>query len=134
MVADEQRAEPLRQRGLLDSVKTLAGTLLSIGSTRLALLSTELEEEIVWRCSMLIWTLVGLFCAGVGAVLVTVLFAVIWWESNRLIALGLPAIVFLLGAVFCWRLVIDKARAKPALFSASLAEISKDRQYLTPIP
>jgi uncharacterized membrane protein YqjE len=121
-----------KRGGLFDSLRTLTATLLAIGRTRLELLSTELEEEIIWRISMLIWTLVGLFCASVGIVLVTLFFVVLLWDTNRLMALGIPAILFLLGAALSWRFVLTKARTKPRLFSDSLAEFAKDRDHLTP--
>ena len=56
--------------GLADSLKVLAATLLAIAHTRLELISIELEEQGVWLSSMLVWALVGLFCAGLGVVLV----------------------------------------------------------------
>ena len=104
---------------------------MAIGQTRLELLSTELEEERLRLSSMLLWTLVALFCAGIGAVLATMFFVVLLWDTNRLLALGIPTLLFLLGAAASWRAVVVKARIKPRLFSSSLAELSKDREQLT---
>ena len=116
---------------LFDSLKVLAGTLLAIAHTRLELFSTEIEEQRVWLSSMLVWTLVALFCAGVGVVLVTLFVVIALWDTHRLLALGIPAILFLLGAALAWLVVLGKARAKPRLFTASLGELSKDRKELT---
>ena len=118
--------------GLFDSVRALAATLIFIAQTRLELLSTELEEQWVWLSSMLVWTVVALFCAGVGVVLATLFVVLVLWDTHRLLALGIPAILFLLGAALAWLVVRGKARAKPRLFAASLAELSKDRKELTP--
>ena len=112
-------------------MKVLAGTLLAIAHTRLELFSTEIEEQRVWLSSMLVWTLVALFCAGVGVVLATLFFVFALWDSHRLLALGIPAFLFLLGAALGWLAVLDKARTKPRLFAASLTELSKDRKGLT---
>lgn len=119
-----------RRGGLFDSLKTLAATLVAIAHTRLDLLSTELEEERVWLGSMLAWTLVALFCAGMGIVLATVFVVVAYWETHRLLALGVLAAAFLLAAVLAVLAVLAKARAKPRLFAGSLAELSKDREQL----
>ncbi|MCL4471276.1 MAG: phage holin family protein [Gammaproteobacteria bacterium] len=119
-----------RRGGLFDSLKTLAATLVAIAHTRLDLLSTELEEERVWLGSMLAWTLVALFCAGLGVVLATVFVVVAYWETHRLLALGVLAAVFLLAAVLAVLAVLAKARAKPRLFAGSLAELSSDREQL----
>lgn len=132
MAAEEQDYGAGQRGGLFDSLRTLAGTLLAIGRTRLELLSTELEEERLRLSSMLLWALIALFCAGVGVVLVTLFFVVLLWDTSRLLALGIPALLFLLGAALSWRVVLAKTRTKPGLFSASLAELSKDREQLIP--
>jgi uncharacterized membrane protein YqjE len=116
--------------GLFDSVKVMAATLLAIAHTRLELFSTEIEEQRVWLSSMLVWTLVALFCAGVGIVLATLFVVIALWDTHRLLALGIPAILFLLGAALAWLMVLGKARAKPRPFAASLAELSEDHKEL----
>jgi len=75
--------------------------------------------------------LVALFCAGVGVVLATLFVVIALWNAHRLLALGIPAILFLLGAALAWLVVLGKARAKPRLFAASLAELSEDHKELT---
>ena len=120
-----------RRGGLFDSVKMLAGSLLAIAHTRLELFSTEIEEQRAWVSSMLVWTLVALFCAGVGVVLATLFVVIALWDTHRLLALGIPAILFLLGAGLAWLIVLSKARTKPRLFAASLGELSEDHKELT---
>ena len=109
----------------------LTATRIAIAHTRLELLSTELEEERVRLSSMLVWTLVALFCAGLGVVLARLFVVLALWDTHRLLALGIPAILFLLGAALAWRVVRGKARAKPRLLAASLTELSKDCKELT---
>ncbi len=130
MAAEEQDSGTGQHRGLFDSLRTLAATFLAIGRTRLELLSTELEEERLRLSSMLLWTLIALFCGGMGVMLLAAFFVVLLWDTNRLLALGIPALLFLLGAALSWRAVVVKARAKPRLFSSSLAELSKDSEQL----
>ena len=130
MAADSQNSDPGRSGGLFNSVKTLLATLLAIAQTRLDILSTKLEEERLRLTSILLWTLVALFCAGVGVIFTTMVFVIALWDNNRLLAVGIPAIIFLLGATTAWLIVLGKVKAKPRLFSASLAELSKDREQL----
>ncbi len=118
--------------GLFESVKTLAGTLLAMGHTRLELLSNDLEEERAWLSAMLQWTLVTLFCAGLGIIFATALLVVAFWDGYRLPVLCTLAVAFLLAAALAWRTVHNMARAKPRLFAASLAELSRDREQLRP--
>lgn len=117
--------------GLLESVKRLAATLLAMGQTRLELLSNDLEEERAWLTSMLLWTLITLFCATLAVVLATFLIVVVFWDSYRLLALSIMIAIFVLAAGIAWRVVRNISKHKPRLFSASLAELSKDREQLT---
>lgn len=132
MSAEESGSQPEYGPGLFNSIRTMACTLLAIVQTRAELLSTELEEERIRLTSMLAWSFVMLFCAGLGVVFVTLLFVVALWDDHRLLAVGIPAAAFLLAAFASWRVVAAKAQAKPRLFSASLAELSRDRERLTP--
>lgn len=134
MLFETQDADTSQRRGLFDSVKTLAATLVAIGRTRLELLSTEFEEDRVRLMSMLLWTLVALFCAALCTVLLTLLLVVVFWDTHRLLVLGILALLFLLGAVMAGRVVLDKAKARPRLFASSLAELSKDREQLITRP
>lgn len=116
--------------GLLASVKGLLGTSLTLVQTRLQLLATELEEEGQRLLALMIWGGIALFALSAGLVFVAILLTVLLWDSNRLLALGIFSAVFLgLGFVatfVAWRL----ARTASGLFSASLAELSKDRAAL----
>src|SRR4030042_1371927 len=131
MVSEAQNPGTSRRGGLFDSLKVLMATLIAIAHTRLELLSTELEEERVRLSSMVVWALVALFCAGLGVVLATLFVVLALWDTHRLLALGIPAILFFLRAALAWLVVRGKARAKPRLFAASLTELSQDRKALT---
>lgn len=122
---------PGASKGLFDSLKGLAASLLGIAHTRLDLLSLDMEENRERLTSLLVTTLVALFCLGVGVVLMTIFFVVAFWDSNRLLVLGGLAGIFLAGGTTAGWLALYKLKNKPKLFSASLAELSKDRLLLT---
>lgn len=117
-------------KGLLESLTTFAATLLAIVHTRLELLSTELEEERAHLLSLLILTLLALFCFSIGVVLASILLVAVFWESHRLLVLGALTSVFFAVAIGAAVLMIRKAKAKPRLFAASLSELLKDQQQL----
>lgn len=117
--------------GLFESLKTLAGSLIGIVHTRLELLSTDIAEERAHLTTLLVLGLVALCCLGVGVVLLAILIVVAFWESHRLAALGGLAGFFLIASAGLAWLAMHKARSKPRLFAASLAELSEDRQQLT---
>jgi uncharacterized membrane protein YqjE len=121
-------------KGLLDSLAALAATLLTIVQTRLDLLSSDLEEERAHLFSLLVSALVALFCLALSVVLATFLVVVVFWDSHRLLALGLLSGFFLVAGLATAGYAMHRARTKPRLFAASLSELSKDRQHLVPRP
>lgn len=128
---DTQSSGSGQRGGLFDSLKTLSATLVAIGRTRLELLSVDIEEERVWLTSMLAWALGALFCAALSIVLALLFIVVAFWDTHRLLALAIPALLLMLGAVAAGKVVQEKMRAKPRLFAASIAELSKDQEHLT---
>ena len=121
-------------KGLLESLSALTATLVAIAHTRLDLLSSDLEEERAHLFTLLVSTLVGLFCIGIGVVLATFLLVVVFWDTHRLLALGSLTGFFLVAGVATGLYAMRKARTKPRLFAASLSELSKDRQHLVSRP
>lgn len=121
---------PDERQGLLSSLTTFVATLVAIVHTRLDLLSTDLEEGWQHLLSLLVLTLATLFFLGVGVVLVAILLAAVFWDTHRFLVLGALAGFFLIGGVAIWRFAVRKMSVKPRLFSASLAELIKDRGQL----
>jgi uncharacterized membrane protein YqjE len=116
--------------GLMESLKRLASTLTSIVSTRLELLANELQEERLHLTQMIVLGLSALFFFGMGILLLTIFVVVLFWDDHRLTALGIAcALFFALGTLMAI-LLRSKARAKSKLFTASLAELAKDREHL----
>jgi uncharacterized membrane protein YqjE len=116
--------------GLLASVRTLLGTLLGIVQTRLELLVTEIEEERLRLTKMLVFGLMTLFFLGMTVLLLTTFLVAAFWDSHRLMAIAAVAVIYFGMALLCGFCLRQQARQKPRLFSASLAEFSKDRAEL----
>lgn len=117
-------------KGLLASLTTLAATLVAIAHTRLELLSLDVEEGREHLFSLLVSALVTLFCLGIGMVLATILIVLAFWDTQRLLALGVLTGFYLAVGMAAWGFAMHKARTKPRIFAASLAELTKDRQHL----
>ena len=116
--------------GLLGSVRNLLDTVLGLARTRLELLSTELQEAlathalaVVGACAALVLGGLGLAFAGIAVLLAIA-------PEQRLAAATLMALVFLAaGAAVA---LVVRARERPRVFDASLAELQRDREALTP--
>lgn len=124
-------AESRETEGLLASLKSLTLTLVDVVQTRLELLSTDVAEERARLTAILISAMVALFCIGVGVVLLAMFIVVMFWESHRLLALGLLTAIFLASGVGLWSIAMHKLRSKPRLFDASISELAKDRDQLS---
>ena len=111
-------------------VREFARTLLSFVLTRTRLAATELEEQAVRLIEILIWLTVALFFLGVAVVFGAVLVVLLFWDSNRLLAAGLRAALF--AAIGAGAALIARARARerPKLLAATLAELERDRETL----
>lgn len=121
---------PEASAGLMESARRLLATLISIASTRLELLANELQEERLRLTQMLLFASFALFCFGMGILLLTVFVVVLFWDDHRLAALGALSALFFASGTLMALLLRSKAQSKPRLFSASLAELAKDRQQL----
>lgn len=119
------------QAGLFDSIRKLAATGVGIAQTRLELLSAEVAEEKERMLSLLMLGMAALFFIGLGIIFVAVFLTVAFWSSHRLLVLGLFTVLFLGVGVAALVAAVSKARANSKLFSASLAELSKDREQLS---
>lgn len=122
--------DPGSEGGLLDSIRKLATTLAGVLQTRLGIFATELEEAKLQLSQLLLLGLVALFCLGLGIILLAVFFVVLFWDSYRLAVLGIMAAVFLGIGIFAVLALRAKAAENTEMFSATLAELAKDREQL----
>ena len=65
-----------------------------------------------------------------GLVFLATFLTVLLWDSHRLLALGVFSALFLGAGIICLSLAMSLARSGSKLFSASLAELRKDREAL----
>lgn len=120
--------------GLLGSARALARTLIALSKTRLALFLNEIEEERLRIANQIVLIVVAGFCLVVGALLSVTFIVVLFWETHRLLSLGILALAFLGTGIGLVTLFGARAKAKPKLFSASLGELAKDMDQLSDKP
>lgn len=117
-------------KGLIRSLATLASTFIAILHTRLDLLCLDLEDERDYIFSLLVQTLIALFSLAVGTVLAVITLAVIFWDTHRLLALGMLTGFFLATGIGLSVFIVYRMKSRPRLLAASLAELSRDRDSL----
>ena len=111
-------------------VRELARTLLSFALTRTRLAATELEEQALRLAEILVWLAVALFFLGIAIVFAAVLVVLLFWDSNRLLAAGLLAALFVSVAAGAALLARLRWGERPKLLAATLAELERDRDTL----
>lgn len=116
--------------GFFQSFRSLVATLLGILETRLDLFSTELEEQQERLKEILLFSAMALFCASLGVIFLTLFIVVLFWETHRLLVVGAIALVYFTLAGIAALALKKKVQSKPKLFSATLAELAKDREQL----
>lgn len=119
------------QRGLFASAKGLLGSGVTLLHNRLELLGVELAEERVRLISMLAYGGAAFLCIAAGLIFLAIFITVLLWDSNRLLALGVFSALFLGAGIVSLTLAMSLARSGSKLFSASLAELRKDRDALS---
>lgn len=115
---------------LYASVKGLLGTALTLLQTRVQLFATELEEERQRLLSLMLWGAVATVALGAGLVFVAIFLTVLFWDTHRLLVLGIFSALFLGGGVFAAYLAWKLGTSPSGLFAASLTELGRDRAAL----
>ena len=114
----------------MESLKRMAGTLLDIFRTRLELLASEVEEERLNIRQMLLYGSIALFFSGLAILLLTIFIVVLLWDSYRLPVLAGFIVIYFVAGLVAWIVLFRIAGKKSKLFSASLAALADDRDYL----
>ena len=125
-------AEPTHQaaEGLLSSLKNLTVSLIAIVHTRLELISADLEEGRERFISLLALAFISLFSLCFGAVLLTILVVVVFWDTHRLLVMASLTTLFIVVGAVIGAVVIRRLKRMPRMFEASLAELIKDHQEM----
>ena len=116
--------------GLLASLRRLASALAGILHTRFELLTREFERERIRVMRLLLIGAVGLFFFFLGTLTLTLFIIVVFWDSQRLVAIGSLTVVYLGIAVALGVYAKGEAGRSARPFASSLAAFGKDRERL----
>lgn len=131
MSAEDPSAGDAQSGGLLQSLRNLAATAVGVLHTRLELLATEIEEERLRILRLVLWGCVALLFLSFGMLMLTFAVVVLFWDTHRLLAVIVLGIAYLaIGGALAMMARRGVQRAR--LFAASIAELAKDRDKLTP--
>jgi uncharacterized membrane protein YqjE len=123
-------SNPVQESGLFTSLRRFLHTALEIAQVRLDLLGNELELEKRRLFDGLLWGAFALLILGIGLVLFCGFVVLLFWDGYRLAAVGAMALLFLAGGVLLMGEARQRLRNASGMFSASLAELERDRAGL----
>lgn len=116
--------------GLLNSLKSLARSLLALGQTRLEILASEIEEQRTILKREAILSIIAAFCIALGVVFTALFFVVWFWDTHRLLVLGVCAGAFFAASVAAIVALRAANHDRPRAFAATIEELDKDRESL----
>jgi uncharacterized membrane protein YqjE len=114
---------------LFEAAKRLLGSLLVTGETRLRLAVLELEEERARLVTILLLAGLSMMLLFLGIATLTTLVIVVYWESLRLTAIGVSALVLLVSGTATAAWVMRLARRR-TLLTSTLRHLATDRELL----
>lgn len=121
-------------RGVAASLRGLLVAGVAIARNRLELLAVELQEEKVRVLGLLLYGIAALILLATGLVFLAVFLTVLFWDDHRLLALGVFSTLFLVCGVVAALAARGYARAPSPLFSASVAELDRDKEAVERSP
>ncbi|MBI2316438.1 MAG: phage holin family protein [Betaproteobacteria bacterium] len=116
--------------GLFDSLKAFARILLGLAQTRLEILLNEIDEQRALLAREALLALAAAFLFGLGVVFTAIFFVILFWDTHRLLVVGLFAALFLAAAAAAYAALRAVQAGRPKAFSTTLGELAKDRESL----
>jgi uncharacterized membrane protein YqjE len=119
-----------RSEGLLDSLRNLARTFLAVVQTRIEIFASEIDEERTRLARIAVLAAAAGLCIALAVILLVFFLVVLFWDTDRLLAIGVLAGVFAVGGIAACLGLRAAVSQRPKFLSATLAELRKDRTKL----
>jgi uncharacterized membrane protein YqjE len=116
--------------GLLESLRNLGKTFLAVLQTRLEIFASEIDEQGALLARIAVLAAVAALCLGLAVILVVLFVAVLFWDTNRLLAIGAMAGIFAAAGIIAGLMLRSAIARRPRLLAATLAELRKDKSKL----
>jgi len=130
-VIDDEPNDPPPRPPLRSSFARLSDAALALLRTRGELAAIEYAEERERLKRSAITLAIALLMAAFALAGVGMWIVVYFWDTGRLTAIAVVTLVYAALAFALWRVDRARSEANPAPFAGTLAEIDKDRQWLS---
>ncbi len=119
-------------QGILHSLRTLGSGVVEAVHDRVALLSTELQEEKFRLIQTFIWISAAVFTAIMAVTFASLTIVFAFWDSNRIAALGSLTGLYVAGVI---AIIIGLRRflaKQPRPFDSTIRELKQDAECIRP--
>ena len=115
--------------GFTASLRRLGSSLAALLHSRVELAAREFERERIRITRLLLIGIAALFFFALGAITLTIFIIVLFWDSQRLVAIGFLTLLYLgiAGGLAIYAKREAGRGARP--FAATVAELKKDREH-----
>lgn len=127
MTPDPRRAGPSGP-GLAESLRRAWASFLALLHSRVELLTRELELEVSRVVRLVVFGVIAFFFFGLGALTLTLFIIVLFWDSQRLVAIGFLTVVYFGLAVALGLAAKSQLTRGGRPFARSVAHLKKDRE------
>jgi len=119
-----------RAEGLFESLRNLARTFVALVQTRVEIFASEIDEERTRLARIAVLAAIAALCIALAVILLVFFLVVLFWDTNRLLAIGVLAGVFAVGGIAACLGLRAAISQRPKFLSTTLAELRKDRAKL----
>jgi uncharacterized membrane protein YqjE len=124
----EQADKP--HSGFADAARAFGASALELLRVRVELLSIEWQEERERGKEVIVLAVAGALLLALALLVLTLFVIVLFWDSWRLTAIAVVALVYLGGGAWALLKVQRMLRNRPKPFEATLQEFAHDLQAL----
>jgi len=116
-----------RGRGLFDSVRRLGSTFVAVFHSRAELLAREFERERTRFVRLALFAVAALFFLALSVLTATLFIVVLFWDSQRLVAIGFLTVLYLAIGVGIGLYAKHEASRGGRPFASTLDQLRQDR-------
>ncbi len=123
-------SEEQPEAGLFASLRRMAATLVALAQTRLELASVELEEQLEYASTLLLWSIASIMFGALAVLLLAFTIVITFWDDHRLLAASLVTATLALLAVASYLGMRRLLNRRPRFFAATASELARDAATL----
>lgn len=123
-------SEEQPEAGLFASLRRMAATLVALAQTRLELASVELEEQLEYASTLLLWSIASIMFGALTVLLLAFTIVIAFWDDHRLLAASLVTAILALLAVASYLGMRRLLNRRPRFFAATASELARDAATL----